>query len=98
MDQITIGNNVIIGCNCKITDNDFHPLNVDKRNPQYIKDIQKKGVIIGDGCFIGMNAIILKGTELGNNCVIGAGSVVCGKFPDNVIIAGNPARVIKQNN
>ncbi|MDI9401162.1 MAG: acyltransferase [Limisphaerales bacterium] len=52
---------------------------------------------IGDGCFIGANSIILKGTELGKNCVVGAGSVVCGKFPDNVIIAGNPAKVLKEN-
>jgi acetyltransferase-like isoleucine patch superfamily enzyme len=35
--------------------------------------------------------------KLGDNCVVGAGSVVCGTFPDNVIIAGNPAKVIRQN-
>jgi acetyltransferase-like isoleucine patch superfamily enzyme len=97
MEQITIGDNVIIGGNCKIVDNDFHPLNCSKRNPQHVKDIKKKAIIIGNGCFIGMNAILLKGTELGNNCVVGAGSVVCGTFPDNVIIAGNPAKIIKQN-
>ncbi|GHT33570.1 hypothetical protein AGMMS49574_19510 [Bacteroidia bacterium] len=97
MEEITIGNNVIIGGNCKIVDNDFHPLDCYKRNPQSINDIGKKKIIIGDGCFIGANSIVLKGTELGYNCVVGAGSVVCGKFPDNVIIAGNPAKVIKQN-
>lgn len=42
-----------------------------------------------------MNSIILKGTVIGNNCVIGAGSVVHGKFEDNCVIAGNPAKVIK---
>ena len=52
---------------------------------------------IDDGCFIGANSIILKGTTLGKNCVVGAGSVVSGKFPDNVIVAGNPARIIKEN-
>lgn len=52
-------------------------------------------VKIGDNCFIGMNAVILKGTQLGNNVIVGAGSLVTGgTFPDNCVIAGNPARVI----
>ena len=53
-----------------------------------------KETIIGNNCFIGMNAIILMGTKLGNNTIVGAGSVVHGFFPDNVVIAGNPARVV----
>lgn len=40
--------------------------------------------------------IILKGTVLGDGCVVGAGAVVAGKFEDNYVIAGNPARVIKR--
>lgn len=53
-----------------------------------------KKTIIGNNVFIGMNSILLMGTEIGNNCIIGAGSVVSGFFPDNVVIAGNPARII----
>ena len=53
-----------------------------------------KETYIGDNCFIGMNSIILMGSHIGNNCIIGAGSVVHGSFPDNVVIAGNPARII----
>lgn len=49
---------------------------------------------IGDNCFLGMNSIILPGTTIGNNCIVGAGSVVGGGDPDNVVIAGNPARVV----
>lgn len=49
---------------------------------------------IGDNVFIGMNVTILMGTIIGNNSIIGAGSVVSGKFPDGVVIAGNPARII----
>lgn len=98
MQHIEIGKNVLIGGNCKIVDNDFHPLSVEKRIPQQkVEDIKKAPIHIGDGCFIGANAIILKGTILGKNCVVGAGSVVSGKYPDNVIIAGNPAKIIKGN-
>ena len=97
MDSIQIGNDVIIGGNCKIIDNDFHPLQASKRNPQKPEDIKKKPINIGEGCFIGANSIILKGTTLGRNCVVGAGSVVSGNFPDNVVIAGNPAKIIRSN-
>lgn len=98
MKEITIGDNVLIGGNCKIIDNDFHPLPASQRINQKVEDIKMRPVIIGDGCFIGANSIILKGTVLGKNCVVGAGSVVSGTFPDNVIIAGNPAKIVKENN
>ncbi len=52
-------------------------------------------VKIGDNCFIGMNALILKGSVIGNNVIVGAGSVVTGgEYPSDCVIAGNPARVI----
>ena len=49
---------------------------------------------IGDNVFIGVNATILMGTHIGNNSIVGAGAVVSGFFPDNVVIAGNPAKEI----
>ena len=97
MRSIEIGNDVLIGGNCKIIDNDFHPLPASQRINHNVEDIKKCPINIGDGCFIGANSIILKGTTLGKNCVVGAGSVVSGVFPDNVIIAGNPAKIIKDN-
>lgn len=51
-------------------------------------------VTIGDNCFIGVKSTILMGTTIGNNCIVGCNSVVKGVFPDNVVIAGNPAKVV----
>lgn len=97
MKEISIGENVLIGGNCKIIDNDFHPLPASLRIDQNKEDIKKSPIVIGDGCFIGANSTILKGSVLGKNCVVGAGSVVAGIYPDNVVIAGNPAKIIKGN-
>ena len=58
--------------------------------------IPAKPIKIGRNCFIGCNAIILKGTELGDGCVVGAGAVVSGKFEPDSVIVGNPARCIRK--
>ena len=95
--SIKIGDNTMIGANCKIIDNDFHPLRSEDRlrenSHEYVKT---RPIVIGRNCFIGMNSIILKGAVIGDNVVIGAGSVVQGNVPDNCIVAGNPAKIIKQ--
>lgn len=93
--KITIGDNTLIGGNVKIIDNDFHPLDAEKRRANDEESIGAKPIVIGRDCFIGCNALILKGTELGDGCVVGAGAVVCGKFPEKSVIAGNPARIVK---
>jgi acetyltransferase-like isoleucine patch superfamily enzyme len=49
---------------------------------------------IGNNVFIGNSCIILPNTTIGDNCIIGAGSVVRGKYPENSVIVGNPAKVI----
>ncbi len=51
-------------------------------------------VTIGDNVFIGVRSTILKGVTIGNNVIIGANSLVNKDIPDNVVVAGNPARVI----
>ena len=55
---------------------------------------QQKDTIIGKNVFIGMNSIILMGTNIGDNVIIGAGSVVSGHIPSNTVCAGNPAKII----
>ena len=93
---IEIGDNTLIGGNVKILDNDFHPIEVEARNADIKEKIGTKPIKIGKNCFIGCNSIILKGTELGDGCVVGAGAVVSGKFEDNCVIAGNPAKIVKK--
>lgn len=101
---IYIGENTCVGGNCKILDNDFHPIDMEDRikllNDAHGGDaadlIPTREIHIGKNCFLGCNSIILKGTVLGDGCVVGAGAVVSGKFEDNCVIAGNPARVIKK--
>lgn len=50
---------------------------------------------IGRRCFIGANAIILPGVKLGDNTIVGAGAVVTKSFEGGVILAGNPAKIIR---
>lgn len=52
---------------------------------------------IGDYCFIGANAIIMPGVKIGNNVIVGSGAVVTKNIVSNCIIAGNPAKIIKEN-
>lgn len=100
---IYIGENTCIGGNCKILDNDFHPIDMEDRI-KLLQDVNggdsnlipTREIHIGKNCFLGCNSIILKGTVLGDGCVVGAGAVVSGKFEDNCVIAGNPAKVIKR--
>ena len=52
---------------------------------------------IGKKCFIAVGATILPGVKIGDEVIVGAGSVVTKSIPSNVIVAGNPARIIREN-
>lgn len=89
---ITIGSHCYFGPNIGLY-TPVHPLNAMARNA----DVEMGAPItIGDNAWLGGRVTILPGVTLGNNVVVGAGSVVTKSFGDNVVIAGNPARVIKE--
>ncbi len=57
---------------------------------------KKLPVTIGENCFIGGRSLIMPGVTIGNSCLVGAGSVVTKSVPDNCIVAGNPARILRE--
>lgn len=92
--KIDIGINCSILANVCITDIDH---NIDDMSGKVLSNrLDINEVNIGDNCFIGMGSFILAGTNLGNGVVVGANSVVKGVFPDNVMIAGSPAKIVKR--
>lgn len=96
--SISIGDNTLIGANCTITDSDHHPVDADERLNSRSEKIQSAPIVIGNNVWIGGNVMILKGVTIGKNSVVGAGSIVVSDIPENVIAAGNPARVIREIN
>lgn len=89
---IEIGENVLVGTGVTVLDSDFHEIAPDKR----IGGTPKMGkVVISDNVWIGDRVTILKGSSIGKNSVVAACSVVAGVFPDNVVIGGVPAKVIR---
>jgi lipopolysaccharide O-acetyltransferase len=91
--SIEIGDNTLIASKVFITDHD-HDLFSEEKHPQDWP-LSCKEVIIGRDCWIGEGVAILKGVVIGDSCVIGANSVVTKSFPENSIIAGVPAKIIK---
>jgi len=91
--RVEIGDRVLIGAGCTVVDTDFHPLSPGRRwrTPSAGRS---SPIVIGNDCFIGMHAIILKGSVIGRGSMVGAGSVVAGEIPAGAVVAGNPARII----
>lgn len=96
--SITIEDNVIIGSGCLITDTDSHPLKYEDRLSNNMGQTKVSPVLIKEGAFIGARSIIMKGVTVGRHSIIGAGSVVTMSVPDNVVVCGNPAIIIRETN
>lgn len=90
--EVRIGNNCFIGPNVGIY-TACHPLEPESRNTGVE---WAEGVTIGDNVWIGGSVTVLPGVRIGNNVVVGAGAVVTRNIPDNVVVGGNPARIIKK--
>lgn len=89
--RVTFGDNCMIGPHVQIY-TATHPLEFKARNSG--KELGSP-ITIGNNVWIGGNATICPGITLGNNVVVAAGAVVSKSFPDDVVIGGNPAKIIK---
>jgi len=93
MNGITVGDGCAIAWGCQFLDKDFHDLQYPGRT-----DAGDPRIEIGDHVWIGSNVSVLKGARIPDGCVVASGSVVRSKFhTKNALIAGNPAKVIKEN-
>lgn len=90
--SIKIGNDCMFSHSINIRTTDSHTIvNKNGNRTNFSKDI-----IIGNHIWIGMQSLILKGAKIPDNCVIAAKSIVSrGKYEENCILAGHPAKIIK---
>ncbi len=88
---ITIGDDVQIGPNVQLL-TPTHPV---EPGPRRAKWEAARPIVIGDNVWLGGGAIVLAGVTIGENSVVGAGAVVTKDVPANVVVAGNPARVLR---
>ncbi|MDF2439598.1 MAG: maltose O-acetyltransferase [Abditibacteriota bacterium] len=91
--RVEIGSNVLLAPNVQIY-TAAHPFDAAERasGREFARPIS-----IGDNVWVGGGAIICPGVSIGENTIIGAGSVVTKNIPANVIAAGNPCRVLREN-
>jgi acetyltransferase-like isoleucine patch superfamily enzyme len=92
VESIVLEDRVVCGANVTITDTDWHGLRAsDRRGPAAHSPVH-----VARDVWIGMNATILKGVTIGEEAVIAAGSIVTDSVPAGVVVAGNPARVVRE--
>ena len=89
--SVTIGRDVRLADCVAIWDTDFHPV-------QEGEEVRVAPVVIEDNAWVGRNAIVLPGVTIGRSAVVAAGAVVTTDVPANTLVAGNPARVIRELN
>lgn len=101
-EKVEVGKDCQIASSTIISDTDFHPVNPEIRLKQVRGEsfsfscVGKKSIKIGNNVWIGWNCTILKGVIIGDDCIVAAGSVVlAGNYPSGSLLAGNPAKVVK---
>jgi acetyltransferase-like isoleucine patch superfamily enzyme len=93
---VTIEDDVFIGHNVSFINDKYPRATNEDGKPQGESDWQVVKTLVKRGASIGTSATILCGVTIGENAVIGAGSVVTHDVPDNAIVAGNPARLMRK--
>jgi acetyltransferase-like isoleucine patch superfamily enzyme len=104
-ERIRIGARCIVSHQVTLADSDFHPLDPEERIRDAVANapygdkalrppIVTRPITIGDDCWIGIGAIILKGVTLGRGARVEPGAVVTRDVPEGAAVAGNPARPI----
>lgn len=103
-DRFIIGKNVCL-TNCTLLGHDASPATFLKElvNSENVWEVGSRKsfrstIVIGDNVFVGAGAIILPGVNIGNNVIVAAGSIVTKDVQDDVIVAGNPAKVVSDLN
>jgi acetyltransferase-like isoleucine patch superfamily enzyme len=94
--SVRIGADTMLSSAVQIYDNISHPLSPSRRARHDGFTLEESSpVVIGENCWIGHSAIILRGVTIGDNSVIGAASVVTRDVAANTFVAGNPARLVR---
>lgn len=93
---VRIGKHCLLAGGVKVYDVDAHPIDAARRRAEEpFPPENSRPVIIEDDVWIGTRAMILKGVTIGARSIVGAGAVVTSDVPPDVVVAGNPARVVK---
>ena len=96
-ESVRIGSHCLLAGGVSVSDNDGHPLEADKRRRgEPVEGEQVKPVVICDDVWMGRSATVLKGVTIGEGAIVGANAVVTKDVPARTVVAGNPARVVKE--